>query len=155
MPDHAPIPEATSCGTDVPDYVGLAWRCGTLSIQRMGGMLAPLTLILKDGRQISPLYLAPWAAAAIRPELPPILQALRGEWPCVPFGSYRAGTGFPPEWAAVAGDGAGDPYLHGYGSNVAWEWARVDSTSVELRCRYGAWLEGDDHGRWLLGSITA
>ena len=107
MPDHAPIPEATSCGTDVPDYVGLAWRCGTLSIQRMGGMLAPLTLILKDGRQISPLYLAPWAAAAIR-----------------------------PEWAAVAGGGAGDPYLHGYGSNVAWEWARVDSTSVELRCRY-------------------
>lgn len=104
-------------------------------------MLAPLTFILGDGRQVSPLYLAPWSARAVKPPLAPVLQQLRGEWPCVPFGSYRASEGFPPQWASVIGGDEGERQLHGYGSNVAWSWNRVTPEEVELSCRYP---ESDD-----------
>ncbi len=99
-------------------------------------MLGPLTFIVDGDRQVSPLYLAPWAARDSRPALPEILKSLRGEWPCVPFGSYRPGDGFPPEWAAVIGSGAGERYLHGFGSNVEWTWSHVTPWEAELRCRY-------------------
>jgi hypothetical protein len=118
------------------DFVGLAWRCGSLSVQRLGAMLGPLTFILEDGRQVSPLYLAPWSAHQVPPPLAPVLQGLRGEWPCVPFGAYREPKGFPPEWASVIGADEGERHLHGYGSNVAWRWNRVTAEEVELSCRY-------------------
>jgi hypothetical protein len=110
-------------------------------VQRHGAMLAPLTFILQTGREVSPLYLAPWAAQESRPPLAPILQNLRGEWPCVPFGSYRAGNGFAPEWASLMGNGDGDSFLHGYGSSVKWNWSKVTPYMVELNCRYP---ENDD-----------
>jgi hypothetical protein len=128
--------ESTSVPPESADFVGLAWRCGSLSVQRHGGMLAPLTFIVEGGRQVSPLYLAPWAAEQSRPALPPILNNLRGEWPCVPFGSYRPKDGFTPDWASVIGSGDGDPCLHGFGSNVPWNWSKVTPYEVELRCRY-------------------
>jgi hypothetical protein len=126
MPEVASLPEPA-------DFVGLAWRCGSLSVQRHGGMLAPLTFIVEGGRQVSPLYLAPWAADESRPALPPILKNIRGEWPCVPFGS-----------------GAGDPYLHGFGSNVLWNWTKVTPYQVELNCRYPV----DDDIEELIRRIT-
>jgi hypothetical protein len=129
MPEVASVPEPA-------DFVGLAWRCGSLSVQRQGGMLAPLTFIVEGGRQVSPLYLAPWAAEESRPALPPILKNIRGEWPCVPFGSYRPKDGFPPDWASIIGSGDKDPYLHGFGSNVLWNWTKVTPYEVELNCRY-------------------
>jgi hypothetical protein len=128
--------ESANAASEAADFVGLAWRCGSLSVQRLGGMLAPLTFILEDGRQVSPLYLAPWAAQETPPALPEILRNLRGEWPCVPFGSYRPKDGFPLDWAAVIGSGDEDPYLHGFGSNVKWNWSKVTPYEVELSCRY-------------------
>ena len=122
----------------VAEFVGLAWRCGSLSVQRLGGMLASLTFIVEGGRQVSPLYLAPWSAEESRPALPAILRHLRGEWPCVPFGSYRPADGFPVDWAQVLGIGDADPYLHGFGSNVKWNWTKVTPYEVELTCRYPA-----------------
>jgi hypothetical protein len=104
-------------------------------------MLGPLTFIIGAGRQVSPLYLAPWAAEQTRPALPEVLRHLRGEWPCVPFGSYRPKDGFPPEWAAVIGSGDGDSDPHGFGSNVNWSWTTVTPYEVELSCRYP---ENDD-----------
>jgi len=128
--------ESAIAPLEAADFVGLAWRCGSLSVQRHGGMLAPLTFIMDGGRQVSPLYLAPWAAEGSRPTLPPILKNLRGEWPCVPFGSYRPKDGFTPDWASVIGSGGGDSYLHGFGSNAMWNWTKVTPYEVELRCRY-------------------
>jgi hypothetical protein len=130
--------ESANAPPEAADFVGLAWRCGSLSVQRHGGMLGPLTFIIEGGRQVSPLYLAPWAAEESRPALPEILRNLRGEWPCVPFGSYRPADGFPPDWAEVMGSGAGDPYLHGYGSNTKWNWTNITPYEVELSCRYPA-----------------
>ena len=123
------------------EFVGLAWRYGSLSVQRIGGMLGPLTFIVDGDQQVSPLYLAPWAAREARPALPEILRSLRGEWPCVPFGSYRPKDGFPPDWAAVIGSGDAERYLHGFSSNVEWSWSRVTAWEIELVCRYP---EGDD-----------
>jgi hypothetical protein len=130
--------ESTTALPEVADFIGLAWRCGSLSVQRLGGMLAPLTFIVEGGRQVSPLYLAPWSAEESRPALPEILKNLRGEWPCVPFGSYRPKDGFAADWAAVIGSGEADPYLHGFGSNVKWNWTKVTPYEVELTCRYPA-----------------
>lgn len=118
------------------EFTGLAWRCGTLSVQRRGAMLGPLTFIVAGGRQVSPLYLAPWAADPVRPALPEVLRALRGEWPCVPFGSYRAPTGFPAEWSAVLGADTSDRCQHGFGSQAEWSLSRVTPFEVELICRY-------------------
>lgn len=128
-PSGLPTPSA-------PDFVGLAWRFGTLSLQRLGAMLGPLTFIVDGDRQVSPLYLAPWATQDSPPALPQILRSLRGEWPCVPFGSYRPSDGFPPDWAAVIGGGRDEHYLHGFGSNVDWSWSRITPREVELTCRY-------------------
>ena len=74
------------------------WRYGALSVQRLGAMLGPLTFLIDGDRQVSPLYLAPWAASDARPPLSDMLKSLRGEWPCVPFGSWRAAGGFTPAY---------------------------------------------------------
>ena len=67
-------------------YRGLGWAHGALTVQRLGAMLAPITFVLADGRQVSPMHVAPWANAPGTETLPGILRKLRGEWPCVPFG---------------------------------------------------------------------
>jgi hypothetical protein len=111
-----------------------------LSVQRHGAMLGPLTFIIDGDRQVSPLYLAPWAASEVRPALAEVLRSLRGEWPCVPFGSYRTADGFAPAWADLIGSNQGEPWQHGFGSNVEWTWNTITSSEVELVCRY----PGDD-----------
>ena len=68
------------------DYRGLGWAHGALTVQRLGAMLAPVTFVLADGRQVSPFHIAPWADEPGSDALPGILRKLRGEWPCVPFG---------------------------------------------------------------------
>ena len=118
------------------EYVGLAWQYGVLSVQRRGGMLGPVTFIVSGDRQVSPLYLAPWAAQEFRPPISEVLKSLRGEWPCIPFGSYRPKNGFPPDWAAVIGDRQGETYQHGFSSNADWRWTRIEPRFVELACRY-------------------
>lgn len=134
------MPEATGYSAAqrsvAAEYLGLAWRYGLLSLQRRGGMLGPLTFIVAGDRQVSPLYLAPWAAQESRPALPEVLKSLRGEWPCVPFGSYRPKEGFPADWAAVIGSNQGEKYQHGFSSNVDWHWSKITPVEIELTCRY-------------------
>lgn len=99
-------------------------------------MLGPLTFIIAGDRQVSPLYLAPWAAREPRPALSEVLKSLRGEWPCVPFGSYRPQDGFPPDWAAVIGSNQSEHNQHGFSSNVDWSWRKITPGEIELACRY-------------------
>lgn len=131
LPEHGlPPPFATA------EYVGLSWRYGLLSVQRRGGMLGPITFIVSGDRQVSPLYVAPWAAQEHRPPLSEVLKSLRGEWPCIPFGSYRPKDGFPPDWATVIGTRQGETYQHGFSANVDWTWTKVEPEEVELACPY-------------------
>lgn len=131
-----PAGQAAGQASAAAEYLGLAWKYGLLSVQRRGGMLGPLTFIVAGDRQVSPLYLAPWAAQESRPALSEVLRALRGEWPCVPFGSYRPKEGFPPDWADVIGSHPGEHHQHGFSSNVDWRWTKITPGEIELACRY-------------------
>ncbi|MDX2225788.1 MAG: hypothetical protein SFY92_01610 [Verrucomicrobiae bacterium] len=68
------------------------------SVSRTGGHLGPVTFIFGK-RRISPLSVCPWHAEKPDPSLPPLLQVLRGDFLCLPFGGndtpYK-GRKFPP-----------------------------------------------------------
>lgn len=117
----------------------LAWDHGCLAVQSLGGMLGPVLFLLPDGRQISPLHVAPWGMDEARATLPGVLRELRGEWPCVPFGTDAA-RDLRAAWAAGGAtfDGAGTP--HGFSSNEHWRFVDAPPGSVEIAIAYP-----DDH----------
>ncbi len=117
-------------------YRGLGWKHGTLVVQRLGAMLAPLTLLLPNGRQVSPMHVAPWAEEEGTEELPGILRRLRGEWPCVPFGYSVPGDGSPAEWAALMHPARPAEEVHGHSSNHCWSWEESDDGSLRLSIDY-------------------
>ncbi len=98
-----------------------SWAHGAGEIQSLGGMLGPVTFRLPDGREVSPFQIAPWADEPQAAALPGILQRLRGEWPCVPFGAERD-VPLSGDWADLAaGTPDGQP-PHGHSSNDPWSW---------------------------------
>lgn len=117
-------------------YRGLGWKHGALTVQRHAAMLAPLTFLLPGGRQVSPMHVAPWADEPGTEELPGVLQRLRGEWPCVPFGYSVPGEGFPVDWARSMGPAAPDEEVHGHNSNHPWTWEPDDGSSLRLSIDY-------------------
>lgn len=98
----------------------LRWPHGEAELQSLGGMLAPVTFELSDGRRFQPLQVAPWAEEPQSASLPGILRRLRGEWPCVPFGRDDRPAGLPATWAAVAALDGEKPWGHGYGAHHHW-----------------------------------
>ncbi len=113
----------------------LAWAHGCLSVQSLGGMLGPVLFLLPDGRQVSPLHVAHWGNDPQRGALPEILQELRGEWPCVPFGG-DADRALAAGWTAAGESFKGATVPHGHGSNVHWDWSVCDDRELNLECRY-------------------
>ena len=113
----------------------IAWAHGMASVQALGGMLGPVTFLLPDGRQVSPLHVAPWFDDPTRKDQPPILQDLRGEWPCVPFGT-DAPRSLSEGWSATGEtfDGAGVP--HGHSSNAEWVFTETAPDRITLTCDY-------------------
>lgn len=107
----------------------LNWAHGSLSVQRLGAMLAPVRFDLPSGRSAEPLHIAPWAedGTVSQDELaamPPILRRLRGEWPCVPFGADEPES-LSQDWPTSMGRAS--PLLsgappHGESSNFEWNW---------------------------------
>lgn len=118
------------------DYRGLGWAHGALTIQRLGAMLAPVTFVLANGRQISPMHIAPWSAEPEAKALPGILRKLRGEWPCVPFGYSVPADEWPEDWARVMGPPEPDEEIHGHSSNHEWAWRDSDRGSLSLALAY-------------------
>lgn len=101
------------------DKRALAWDHGVTSVESLGGMLGATSFVLPDGRQVAPFQIAPWANEPGGEALPGILRRLRGEWPCVPFGSDtdRAPMG---DWPGSHSAGTLDSFPHGFGSNNHW-----------------------------------
>lgn len=118
------------------DHRGLGWAHGALTIQRLGAMLAPVTFVLADGRQVSPMHIAPWSNEPEGDALPGILRKLRGEWPCVPFGYSVPAEGWPAAWARVMGPPEPDEEAHGHSSNHHWTWRESGSGSLSLSLIY-------------------
>ena len=113
----------------------LAWSHGTVTLETLGAMLGPTLFVLPDGRQVAPFHIAPWFEGDEAASEPGILQRLRGEWPCVPFGAASlrpARDGWP------ASDPAGepDPFPHGYGSNHHWRWLDAPEGELALAIDY-------------------
>jgi hypothetical protein len=110
------------------------WSHGVVSVERLGGMLGPTLFVLPDGRQVAPFQVAPWAGEAGSEDLPGILKRLRGEWPCVPFGSdadRAAEAGWPGSQAAATVD----PFPHGFSSNNEWRFEEAEG-SIALAIDY-------------------
>lgn len=119
-------------------YRGLGWKHGTLTVQRHAAMLAPLTFLLPDGRQVSPMHVAPWAEEPIAATLPGILQRLRGDWPCVPFGYAVDDPTAPADWVRLNGPAEPGEEIHGHSSNHPWGWVESDGASLKLSLDYPA-----------------
>lgn len=112
----------------------LAWLYGVVTLEALGGMIGPTSFILPEGRQVSPFHIAPWFAGPI-PAQPGILQRLRGEWPCVPFGS-DADRPLPPAWQTDGETFAGAEVPHGHSSNVDWDFLAPNPQSIEMGVAY-------------------
>jgi hypothetical protein len=115
----------------------LAWRHGVVSVQALGGMVGPSVFVLPDGRQISPLHIAPWANELLDEATPGILRKLRGEWPCIPFGSDAdrpAARGWPASTAMPTVDTS----QHGFAANREWRLLDGDAEHLELAIAYPA-----------------
>ncbi len=119
-------------------YRGLGWEFGSLSVQLHGGMLAPLTFVLPNGRQVSPLHIAPWANDPEAKSLPGILEKLRGDWPCVPFGYAVDDPTAPADWARLNGPAEPGEEIHGHSSNHSWHWEISPAGSLSLSLDYPA-----------------
>lgn len=120
-----------------PPARSLAWSHGTVTVETLGGMLGPTLFVLPDGRQIAPFHIAPWFDGDEAGDQPGVLQRLRGEWPCVPFGvssDRPAKDGWPASIAA----GQVDRNPHGYGSNHHWEWLDDARDALALSIDYPA-----------------
>ena len=108
----------------------LKWAHGEATAQSLGGMLAPVQFDLGGGRTVSPLYVAPWGDDV---RWPGLLRALRGEWPCLPFGTVEAPTGLPPGFEKRT---ATDTWNHGYGANHMWQLVTKTAHRLTLRVDY-------------------
>ncbi|MGJ8533164.1 MAG: hypothetical protein ACSHYC_13365 [Alphaproteobacteria bacterium] len=125
----------------------LRWAHGSLTVQRLGAMLAPVRFDLPSGRMVEPLHIAPWADDGTISDvelaaLPPILHRLRGEWPCVPFGADEP-ENLAPQWSESMGRRLplpANPPPHGESSNCKWNWEAAGSDRLCLSLDYP-----DDH----------
>ncbi|SFU56558.1 hypothetical protein [Pseudoduganella namucuonensis] len=113
----------------------LEWEYGSAEVQRLGGMLGPLTFRLGAEREIDVMHVAPWTGMREAAGLPGLMRRLRGEWPCVPFGRVDPPDDLPPGWAVRAAD---DHWSHGYGANHRWECLESTPSFVRLAIDYPA-----------------
>ncbi len=121
-----------------PPGRSLAWSHGVVTLETLGAMLGPTLFVLPDGRQIAPFHIAPWFEGDEATDQPGILQRLRGEWPCVPFGAAGArpaGDGWPASDPALEPD----PSPHGHGSNHHWRWLASAEDELALAIDYPSW----------------
>ena len=122
----------------------LEWSFGSLDLHSAGGMLGGV--FLKDGAwTVRPFYEAPWIGEAPLSDVPSLLDQLRSEFPCVPFGS----PSYPVErvidsWKqslslpAVSDPtlDASDSLLHGYVCVGSWDLIRQTESAIEIAVDY-------------------
>jgi hypothetical protein len=121
---------------DSDAYRGLGWAHGSLTVQRLGAMLAPVTFVLADGRQVSPMHIAPWAEEPGMETQPGVLRRLRGEWPCLPFGYSSPPEGYAAEWARLFAPASADEEAHGPCANNPWRWEKAEGGILKLSIDY-------------------
>jgi hypothetical protein len=95
-----------------------SWRLASPEVEafvtQMGGHLGPVTFD-RQGRKLQPCSVAPWAEEPADPLLPPVIQALRGDFFCLPFGGNA--TPFRGEKHPV----------HGETANARWRFESLET----------------------------
>lgn len=111
----------------------LSWRFGNAEVQTLGAMLGPLVFRLDQERELDVLHVAPWANATGCAGLPAMLQGMRGEWPCFPFGRSDRPRDLPRGWRTREAD---DDLAHGFGAHHVWTCIDATDTQVHLAIDY-------------------
>jgi hypothetical protein len=96
----------------------LEWPHGHAEVRALGAMLGPVWFRLENGQEFQPMHVAPWVEEATDLSLTGLLSSLRGEWPCVPFGTTTSPVKLPPGWTAKAPDS--DGLIHGFAAHSCW-----------------------------------
>jgi len=95
-----------------------SWRVASPQVEafvtEMGGQLGPVTFDRK-GRKLQPYSVAPWAEERLDLSQPSIIQALRGDFFCMPFGGNA--TTFGKERHPV----------HGETANARWQFRSLET----------------------------
>lgn len=102
------------------------------AVTQKGGHLAPVRFRLGSGeaeRVVEPYSIAPWGDEV--PDLPPVLQALRGDFFCAPFGGNE--TPYKGERHPAHGESANAPWQ--FQALEAQEWATTLHLSLETTIR--------------------
>jgi hypothetical protein len=99
-----------------------SWRIASSDVEayvtELGGHLAPV-IFDRRGRKIAPFSVSPWAEEKLDRSIPPLLQALRGDFFCMPFGGNDTpfrGEKHPP---------------HGETANRRWTLQKLTKTKKE------------------------
>lgn len=106
----------------------LSWQLKNSAVDawvtRAGGMLAPATFRLENGRKVQPFAIAPWAEEKLSADTLPLIRGLRGDFFCAPFGAN--GT----SWRGEKHD------THGEAANADWNFVDAkregDATTLQL-----------------------
>jgi hypothetical protein len=112
----------------------LAWNHGKVAVQPLGGMV-DVQFLLPSGKTVSPMYRAPWIGEPIAADVPAMIQRLRGDWFCVPFGAGHSVPGLTDRWKD-AGEPEAGGLVHGYGSHHEWRLVSSDEWGMVLRIDY-------------------
>lgn len=92
--------------------------------------------MLPDGRQVSPFHVPHWWSDAGVQAEGGLMAALRGEWPCAPFGYVTPPETFTPRWQAVMDPSEPAGEVHGHSANHAWTFDAVDGDRIEMSIAY-------------------
>jgi len=116
------------------------WAHGSVTVQSLGGMLGPVVFRV-EGREVQPMYAAPWVDSPEAEGMTGIMKGLRGEWPCVPFGMEGPKPGVVAAWAGLDGRETGlpaDAGPHGESSNLEWTFTEGAAGEIAMVCVYPA-----------------
>jgi len=115
----------------------VVWDHGCAAVQSLAAMIGPVTFVLPDGRQCQPLHIAPWTFDPQAMRLQGVLRRLRGEWPCVPFGSDGERV-LADGWEDRGATFPGGEILHGPCSQETWRWVDAPKGALALEIDYPA-----------------
>lgn len=111
----------------------ISWSHGRGSLHSLGAMTGPIEFLMADGRRVSPMHISPWINEIIAEDVPPILQNLQGEWPCVPFGAADIDK-VTSRWGCKGASSESIP--HGYASNAHWQLRSVNKDTIKATIQY-------------------
>lgn len=115
----------------------LGWDRGHIAVRPTGAMMAPVEIVLDDGRKVFPFKVAPWADERFEPPVGPLLQGLRGDWTCLPFGlPGKPRTDLLPDWMTGVNRDLASPDAYGHGAVANEPWVLDSCSPDHLACHF-------------------